>query len=77
MADHNASSKKKKGFFSGISKFFRDVFSEVKKITWPSRKQVVNNTIIVIIAIIIIGAVIAGFDAVLGWIVNHLFNRPV
>ena len=34
-----------KAFFSGIAKYFRDTRSEMKKVVWPSRKQVINNTI--------------------------------
>lgn len=40
-----------KGFFKGIAKFFRDTASEMKKVVWPSRKQVINNTIVVIVVV--------------------------
>ena len=42
-----------KGFFQGIAKFFRDTVSEMKKVVWPSRKQVVNNTVVVIVVVVI------------------------
>ena len=32
---------KVKNFFKGIAKFFRDTASEMKKVVWPSRKQVI------------------------------------
>lgn len=42
----------KPGFFARagqtVSKWFRDFKSECKKIVWPSRKQVINNTLVVI-----------------------------
>ena len=42
----------KPGFFAGagqtVSKWFRDFKSECKKIVWPSRKHVINNTLVVI-----------------------------
>ena len=31
-----------------VSKWFRDFKSECKKIVWPSRKHVINNTLVVI-----------------------------
>lgn len=40
-------------------KFFRETMAEVKKVTWPSRKELTNYTIAVI-ALIIIFAVIIG-----------------
>ncbi len=60
-----AVSEKKKG--SGkIGRFFREVKSEIKKIVWPTRQQVVNNTLIVLAAVIVIGAVI--------WILDFAFQ---
>ena len=40
-----------KGFFKGIAKSFRDTASEMKKVVWPSRKQVINNTVVVIVVV--------------------------
>ncbi len=45
-------------------KFFKEVKSELKKVVWPSKKQVVNNTLIVIAAVLVIGIVIWAFDAI-------------
>lgn len=58
------SETKKVGFFKKIGGYFRELKSEVKKVTWPSFKQVRNNTGIVIIAVIIVGILIALFDLV-------------
>ena len=57
---------KKPNFFvragRGISKWFREMKSELKKVVWPSGKQMLNNTIIVLSAVIVIGAIIVLFD---------------
>ncbi len=45
-----------------ISSYFREMKSEFKKISWPSFKQVRNNTGIVIAFIILLGAFIALVD---------------
>ena len=55
-----AKAKKKSKFIT----FFKEVKSELKKVAWPDRKKVVNNTLIVIAAVVIIGAVIALLDFV-------------
>ena len=47
-----------------VVKFFKEVKSELKKVVWPSRKQIINNTLIVIASVIIIGIVIWAFDAI-------------
>ncbi len=56
-----------KKFFSKIGKFFRDLKAEVKKVVWPTKKQLVNNTLIVILAILVIGAGIWILDALFSW----------
>mgnify|MGYP004580442453 CR=1 FL=1 len=47
-----------------VVKFLREVKSELKKAVWPSRKQIINNTLIVIASVIVIGIVIWAFDAI-------------
>lgn len=61
--------KKKKG---GVRKYFRDLKSEMKKVTWPGRKQVVNNTAVVLATMCLTGLFLAGVDLGLGWLVTLL-----
>ena len=35
-----------------IGKFFRDVKSEMKKVSWPKRKELVNSTLTVIATVV-------------------------
>lgn len=56
-----------KKFFSKIWKFFKDLKAEIKKVIWPTKKQLVNNTTIVLLAILVIGAGIWILDALFSW----------
>ena len=47
---------------NGIVKYFKGVKSEFKKVTWPSFKQILNNTGMVIASVIIIGLFIFVLD---------------
>lgn len=58
-----------------IGKFFRDQKSEIKKIVWPSKKQVLNNTGIVLVAIAVFAVLIGGFDWALGALVQLLLGK--
>jgi len=53
----NAKDKKPKKS-GGALKFFRDLKGEFKKIVWPSKKQIINNTLVVIAAILVVGVFI-------------------
>jgi len=60
--------------FEGIKRFFIETKSELKKIVWPTSKQVVNNTIIVIITILVVGAFIWGLDALTTTVLHSMLN---
>lgn len=47
---------------SKIATFFRELKSEFKRISWPTFKQVINNTGIVIAFIVILGLFVALVD---------------
>ena len=56
--------KTKPGFFARIGKWFKDMKSELKKVQWPTRKQTINNTLIVIACVVVVGIFIWLFDFV-------------
>ena len=55
-------SEKKPGFFKKLAGWLREMRSELKKVVWPTPKQVLNNSVIVIIAVVLVGVVIGLFD---------------
>lgn len=63
------------GFFGRIAKFFREIKAELKKVVWPSWDQIRNNTVVVIISILIIGVCIWILDALFGWGVTSFVSR--
>ena len=46
---------KKVGLFRRIGRFFKDLKSEFKKIVWPTKKQVLNNTAVVLVVMLLVG----------------------
>ncbi|MFA5746772.1 MAG: preprotein translocase subunit SecE [Candidatus Paceibacterota bacterium] len=45
-----------------LSVFFKEVATEVKKVSWPTRREVLNYTLIVIGASVAVGAFLGGLD---------------
>ncbi len=58
-----------------MTRYFRDLRGEYKKIVWPTKKQIINNTLVVLAAVIIMGVFVAGLDAVLGLIVRFVLQQ--
>ena len=51
----------KPGIFARAAKWLREMKSELKKVQWPTRKQTINN-LIVIACVIVVGVFIWVFD---------------
>ena len=47
-----------------VCKYFRELKSELKKVVWPTPKQVAKNTLIVVCCVLAVGIFIWLFDAV-------------
>lgn len=54
--------KKRVNIFKKIGKFVKDVINELKKVTWPSRKNLVSYTVAVLVFVAIMMAVIYVID---------------
>ncbi len=73
MSAKAANAENKTGFFAKVKRYFRDMKGELKKVVWPDKKQVVNNTGIVIVTLIIAAAIICGFDFAITQLVSLFF----
>ena len=50
---------------NGVVKYFKDLKSEIKKVTWPSWSKVVNNTLVVLVGMCASALVVFGIDSAL------------
>ena len=57
-----------------VVRFFRDYKSEVKKIVWPGYKEVIKNTLIVLVMCLIVGILIWVVDFGLGQLLNLILG---
>jgi preprotein translocase subunit SecE len=65
---------KTKDLWDRIKTFFIEVNAEVRKVTWPTLKEVRDTTVVVIIAIFIFGIFLYFVDMALHRLIQHLFN---
>lgn len=57
--------------------FFRQVKQEVKKVSWPTRQEVMRNEIMVIILVAIAATFFFFIDQIFGWLVKIIFSLGV
>ena len=58
-----------------IRKYFKDARSEFKKVVWPSRMQVFNNTTVVIISLVVSGAAVWLLDTAFGSLIKLMLGK--
>ena len=63
-----------KRFFGGIARYFRELRSELKKVVWSTPKQVLKNTLIVIVCVLVVGVFIWVFDFVARYGIDALIQ---
>ena len=61
-ASNAAEQKKKKKGMNG--QFFHDVKVEMKKVIWPTKKEMITYTVMVFVTVVIVMAIIAAADGV-------------
>ena len=54
--------------------FFSEVRGEMRKVAWPTRPEVINSTMVVLIAVIFMGASIFALDWASAHFVLYLFG---
>jgi len=59
-------------WYKRFANFLRDVRSELKKSTWPGRTEVINTTIVVILATIFFGFYLFFMDVVFSWALSQI-----
>ena len=64
----------KPGFFKRVAKWFREMKSELKKVVWPTGKQLFNNTLISVVVMVASAIVLWGFDMLASGLVHALIN---
>ena len=75
MTDAVASNEEKKlGIVARVGLYYRQIVSELRKVVWPTRKQLSTYTAVVLVFVTFIIAVVSLLDLVLTKIVFLVFG---
>ncbi len=61
--------------WEAVKQFLREVKTELKKVTWPSRKDTLSGTAIVLVAVFIIALFLGIVDSGLSGLIKMLLKR--
>ncbi len=66
----------KKSLFGRIKLFIQQVIAELKKVTTPTRKELINYTLVVLAFVVIMMGLVWVFDQAFGWLTLFIFGTP-
>jgi preprotein translocase subunit SecE len=52
--------------------FLKEARAELRKVTWPSQSEVLNTTLVVIIAIVFFGFFLFFMDILFSWVITQV-----
>lgn len=57
-----------------ITSYLNDVVKEMRKVNWPSQKEVMSNTGITLVATVIISAFVYGVDQIISTVLEIIYR---
>ena len=72
--DKKPEKNSKPGLISRVKQWFKETKAELKKVQWPTWKQTLNNTLIVLAFCVVVGLCIFLFDKLAGGLLAALTN---
>jgi len=62
------------GFLRRAQEFVREVVAEFRKVTWPSRQELINSTVVVITVTVVVALFLGAVDVVLARVVERILR---
>ncbi|WP_434743783.1 preprotein translocase subunit SecE [Micromonospora sp. SH-82] len=64
------------GVFGRVARFFREVVAELRKVIWPTRKELLTYTAVVVVFVAVMLTIVAGLDFAFAKGVLWVFGNP-
>jgi preprotein translocase subunit SecE len=61
-------------FLKRAQEFVREVLAEFRKVSWPSRQELINSTVVVITVTVVVSLFLGAVDVVLARIVERILR---
>jgi len=63
--------RQRRGFLSFLRpRWVEDIISELRKVTWPTRQDTFNLTVVVVVVSVAVGLTLGGIDLLFNWLID-------
>jgi preprotein translocase subunit SecE len=76
LVERAKADRSKRSWFGRIVLFIQQVFSELKKVVTPTRKELINYTLVVLGFVVVMMALVWVLDQAFGWVTVFIFGTP-
>ncbi|MDZ4699733.1 MAG: preprotein translocase subunit SecE [Rhodothermales bacterium] len=56
-----------------LKTYIDEVIKEMQKVSWPKRSELISNTMITLVATVIVSLLIFSADRVIGWVLENVY----
>lgn len=74
MAKQVVTAEAAPSFVQRIQNFFEDIINELKKVTWPTREDLMASTKVTLFMLLVMGVVIFFLDRIFAFLVMLILN---
>ena len=74
MAKQTTADESRPGIITRIQNFFDDVVNELKKVTWPSRDDLIASTKVTLFLLVIMASIVFVYDRVFGILIMTILS---
>jgi preprotein translocase subunit SecE len=68
--------RQRRGFLAFLRpRWMEDIINELRKVTWPTRQDTVNLTMVVVVVSLAVGFALGGIDLLFNWIIENTLLR--
>lgn len=60
--------------FAKVQAYLREVLREMQKVSWPSRQELINNTILTLVASVVLALFIFLADRVIATVLEFIYS---
>jgi preprotein translocase subunit SecE len=57
-----------------VKKFFKEVYAELRKVTWPTKDELIGSTIVTIVVSLVVALFIGVVDRILTLVIRSIFG---
>ena len=68
--------QQRRGFLAFLRpRWLTDIISELRKVTWPTRQETANLTMVVVVVSVAVGLALGGIDLLFNWLIENTLLR--